>query len=238
MSVLKSETKSEATAGSILITLMNRLAVFSDPVLLKNISDSTFTPQDLRKKPLNIFVKYDITKSNLLSPYLAVFYSVILDKLMDMDDTKMPVICMLDELQQLGRIPKFDNITAFARDFRICIMSAVQNYSKLADIYGANGARTIVGNHAIKLILPGNMDLDLNNLVSTACDGTEITRFMNGKEEKINKPLFTPGEVRRLSNDDSDNEDKVLIIAGHHQPILDFQDNWYKDKEYKKNSEV
>ena len=222
---------SPKTLSSIVSTLLSSLQLFTDHDLIKSTSKSDFSPTDLRERPICLYIKYDEAKSNYLAPFLSCFYSQLIDKIMY---TKgLPILFMLDEFQNIGRINNFAQIVAVGRSRNLGFMICLQNLVKLYDIYGKNNATTILNNLKTKCILPSLSDYEALTYISNLCDDREVkTETHNGDKVTTGtttKKLFTPGEIRRIE------DDMVLIVAHNKLPFLDNQNIYYNQPKYANN---
>lgn len=222
--IFKTSLRSEGTTDSIRSTLATSLALYSDPNLIKNTSKSDFSGEQLREEPTALYIRYNTAKAKYLSPYLGIFYTQLIEKIMCSYNDNLPVIFLMEELQNLGKIQNFENILAVSREYSMPFMCCLQNVVKLSDIYGQYNAMTILNCLKTKCILPSLSDLDALKYISELCGETEIILdHEKGKTTKQSRKLFTPDEVRRLSNNNKDSDDKVLIVAHNKLPFLDKQ---------------
>ena len=228
--IFMSSSGSPKTMSSILSTLLTSLQLFTDHQLINATSQSEFAPTDLREQPIALYVKYDEAKSNYLSPFLSCFYSQLIEKIMYKKG--IPVIFMLDEMQNVGRISNLAQIVAVCRSKEIGFLVCLQNLVKLYDVYGKNNTTTILNCLKSKCVLPSLSDYEALNYISNLCGDKEVkTESTNGdktSQSTTTKRLFTADEIRRIP------DNKILIIAHNKLPFLDNQ-NYYKQDKYFKN---
>lgn len=228
--IFMAAASSPKTIASILSTLLSSLQLFTDHSLITSTSSSSFAPTDLRERPIALYIKYDVSKSNYLSPFLSVFFSQLIEKIMY--SKGLPVLFMLDEFQNLGRIPNFENVVATGRSEEVGFMVCIQNVSKLYDIYGKNNTTTILNNLKVKCVLPSLSDLEALNYLSSLCGDKDVKTESTTGDKKTHstttKRLFTVDEIRRI-------EDNTILIIPHNKlPFLDIQ-NYYKQPKYYNN---
>jgi type IV secretion system protein VirD4 len=214
----------EETMGSILSTLATNTTLFLDDAIAKTTTKSDFSFKMLREKPVSLYIKYNPMRSNYLSPFISVFYSQFLDKLMNCHFPGcMPVLFFLDEFQNLGKISNMVNVASLCRYADMPLILFVQSLSRMYDIYGMNETRSIINNLKTKLIFPSLSDLDTNRTVSELSGFTEVKITEGNKSYTDKKKLLEHDEVRRLPSG------KVLIIAHNLLPILADQLDWFLD---------
>jgi len=229
--IFMSAAGSPKTLSSILSTLLTSLQLFTDHKLINSTSKSDFSPIDFRKEPTILYIKYDEAKSNYLSPFLSVFYSQLINKIMYAEG--LPVLFLLDEMQNVGRLSNFEQVVAVSRSKNIGFLICLQNLVKLYDIYGKNNTTTILNNLKSKVILPSLSDYDALSYLSNLCGDKEVNTESHNRDNistsKTVKKLFTADEIRRIE------DDKLLIIAHNKLPFLDKQNTYYTQDKYTNN---
>jgi len=229
--IFMASAESPKTMSSIISTLLTNLQLFTDHNIINSTSSSTFSPHDFRREPIALYIKYDEVKSNYLAPFLSVFYTQLINKIMY--ENGLPVLFLLDEFQNSGIINNFEQVAAVCRSRQVCFLICLQNLVKIYDIYGKNNATTILNNLKTKCILPSLTDLEALNYISNLCGDTEINTESISCEKKTSskttRKLFTQDEVRRIP------DDKILIIAHNKLPFLDNQNTYYTQEKYIKN---
>ena len=231
--IFQSSAGSPKTYSSIISTLLSGLQLFTDHNIIKTTSKSDFKPQDLRNKPIALYIVYDEAKANYLSPFLSIFYTQLIDKIMYSEG--LPVVFMLDEAQNIGRISNLSQIVAVGRSRGLGFILCLQNLVRLYDIYGKNNTTTILNCLKTKCILPSLSDYEALQYISNLCGDTEIaTESKNGDKishSKTTRKLFTADEIRRLE------DDKILIIAHNKLAYLDSQNMYFNQDKYVNNAD-
>ncbi|MBU3186627.1 type IV secretory system conjugative DNA transfer family protein [Clostridium estertheticum] len=229
--IFMASSGSPKTMSSIMSTLLTSLQLFTDHKIINTTSNSNFKPTDLRNKPIALYIKYDTSKSKYLSPFLSVFYTQLIDKIMH--SKGLPVLFFLDEFQNIGKIANFEETVSVSRSEELSFLICIQNISKLYEIYGENNATTILNNLKSKIILPSISDFKTLNYISNLCGDKEVqTESFTGDKKTHSttvKKLFTADEIRRIDND------KVLLICHNKLPYLDNQNIYYNQDKYTNN---
>jgi len=229
--IFMSSGGSPKTMSSIISTVLSSLQLFTDHNIIISTSESDFKPTDLREQPIALYIKFDESKANYLSPFLSVFYTQLIDKIMYNEG--LPVIFMLDEAQNTGRISNLAQIVATGRSRGLGFMICLQNLVRLYDIYGKNNTTTILNNLKCKVVLPSISDYEALNYLSSLCGDREVDTISkndkNTNTSKTVKKLFTADEIRRIE------DDKLLIIAHNKLPFLDKQNLYYTQEKYTRN---
>jgi len=230
--IFASSAGSPKTYSSTVSTLLSSLQLFTDHNIIKTTSKSDFKPQDLRKKPIALYIVYTANKANYLSPFLSIFYSQLIDKIMQSEG--LPVEFLMDEFANLGRISNFAQIVSVARSYKLGFCVCLQNIAQLVNIYGKNNTTTILNNLKTKCVLPSLSDYEALQYLSNLCGDKEVkTESINDKGKShsmTTRKLFTPDEIRRL------NDEEILIIPHNKLPFLDNQNLYYNEQKYVKNA--
>ncbi len=79
-------------------------------------------------------------------------------------ELKVPVYCLIDECRNIGKISNLSEYLATCRKYRLSIMPIFQNYSQIVELYGKEGANSIIGNCDTTIFLGGS-DLDTLKIV-------------------------------------------------------------------------
>jgi type IV secretion system protein VirD4 len=209
--------KSEGTFGSIKGTLQGAVKLFLERDLAISMNGTDFTAKHLRKKPIALYISYPEKKARFLAPYLACFYSQFLSHLMDIQG--LPILFLLDEFGNIGRISNFETITATSRSREIGFFCFLQSLSQMFQLYGRDNSMIILNNLKTKVILPSLSDEEAIKYISLLCGSKEITANTN----KVRKQVFEPDEIRRID------DDHLLIVAHNKLPIVDKQLIYFED---------
>jgi type IV secretion system protein VirD4 len=231
-SLFKTCLDSPKTASSIKITLASNLQLFLDGNIERITSNTDFTAEELRKRPICLYISYPEHTSNYLSPFIATFFTQIIKHLLSKNG--LPVIFMADEMANIGMINNFSSIVSTCRSREIAWLCCLQSISQLVQVYGRDNAKSILNNLKTKAILPSISDTETLAYVSDLTGDTEIqlkSTSQSGDKTTTSyntskKKLFNSDEIRRLKSDE------ILIIAHNRQPIIDKQNIYYVNPEY------
>ena len=180
------------TAKSILISCGARLAPF-DIKELRDIMEYDELQLDTlgdKKKALFIIISDTDDTFNFI---VAIMYSQLFNLLCDKADNeyngRLPVHvrCILDEMANIGQIPKFDKLIATIRSREISACIILQAQSQLKSIY-KDAADTIIGNCDTTLFLGGKEKSTLKEISETL--GKETIDMYNTSETRSNQKSF------------------------------------------------
>lgn len=221
----------DRTEGSIKITLASNMKLFTSRDINRISNFTTIDINKFRKEPSILYVIYPERKSNYLSPFIAPFFTQIIDKLLDnYNKNSLPTHLLFDEFANIGLLNNMSINAATFRSRKISLVICLQSITQLYQVYGINNAKAILNNLKTKVILPGLSDIESINLVSNICGNIEInTSSKSFSKENVNinyskskRKMFEDGEIRTLETG------KGLIIADNKMPVIDDIEPYYK----------
>jgi len=225
MSVPQDEDSSGGPLTSILSTLATNTKFWLDPQIASKTSYSDFNYKMLRDERVSLYIKYFPEDSNYLSPLMSIMYTQLIEKCKKYyDNNKNNIVWLLDEAQNLGRIPTLAQTVNSSRESNYAFLLVLQSVSALIDVYGRNGTRSILNAMQTKCILPAYSEVEMLREFTTLNGDKEIPIVQGNRTVKMKKNVFTPDEIRRLK------KDEVLIISQNLKPILAKQYRYYEDK--------
>ena len=180
------------TAKSILISCGARLAPF-DIEELKNLMEYDEMGLDTigdKKTALFIIISdTDDTFNFVVAMMYTQLFNLLCDKADDVYGGRLPVHvrCLLDEISNIGQIPKFEKLIATIRSREISASIILQAKSQLKAIYKDN-ADTISGNCDSELFLGGKEGTTIKELSENL--GKETIDLYNTSETRSNQKSF------------------------------------------------
>lgn len=125
-------------------------------------------------------------------------------------ELKLPVKCLIDECRNIGKIPNLGEYLATCRKYRISIVPIFQNHSQIVELYGKEGANSIVGNCDTTIFLGGSDSDTLKIIVEHL--GKETVRHLSfgssrGKmgsvsvnKQEVGRDLMSRIQLEQMSN--------------------------------------
>ncbi len=243
--LMSSMAKNEKLVGAAYADMQRRIRSIG---FISQLGETTSADEiDLEafgQEPTALYIKFDPEYKELLAPYIACFFSQLLEALIAQAERngstslETPVMMYLDEFANIGVLPQMDDRVTTLRSYNIGFFMVVQDLSQLENRYGKTAAQTIFGSAGTKICLGGVNSDDAEEfsrlsgqatvLTSSQGDNREITRLpwasggSRGTSE-TGRPLMTPDELRTMGED-------VFVISGKRRPILARPKPWYKDR--------
>lgn len=96
--VFKQASGSEKTVSSIKTVLSSNLQLFTDQTIRHvTCNETDFHPEALKDTPTAIYIMCPENKSSYASPFMSIFYSQIINRVMEYKGNDLPVYMLLDE---------------------------------------------------------------------------------------------------------------------------------------------
>lgn len=227
------------TAKSILISCFVRLAPFAIGSLREMFSGDDLELERIGEEKTAFFLTMSDTDKTFNFILAMLLYQLfdINTALADKNPgshCSIPIMCYLDELYNIGKVPDLDVKAATLRSRWINLCLFIQNMSQLEGRYGKEAAKVIAGNCDTLLFLGTNED-DTNEMISKRC-GKETMVYKthsdsrkSGRSTTTNiheRPLIAPSDLS--GNPEEFDTDDCIVFIKNMPP--------FKDKKYDPDS--
>ncbi len=222
------------TAKSIIISCFVRLSPFAIGSVREMFSEDELELEKLGEEKTALFFVMSDTTSTFNFIMAMIFYQLFDINVKKADAAtgshcKIPVMCFLDEMANIGRIPDLDIKIATLRSRWINLVPILQNTAQLDKVYGKEASQIIKGNCDTTIYL-GRSDYETNKefsekLGSETIEVKSTSKQRNGMSvstQKIKRELLTPDELD--SNPEKFAPDDCLVMIKMAHP--------FKDKKY------
>jgi len=222
-------TYDDKVISGVLATCKAALSIFSsDENVSKVTSFDTLSFDDFRKRPTVLFLNNSVADARYYSIVSSIFFEQLFGYVMSKFPKKdeQPIYFLLDEASSL-MLPTLPITVANIRKFSSGALILIQEMQQLFSLY-SNAAHGIISNCYSKMYL-GAASPD------TARDLEGILGKFQFEDDQKNikiKNLMEASDIRMLS------ENKGIIIAGNHPPILADLHPYYKDWKFSRYSEM
>ncbi len=228
--------------GSILLTNSARLNIFNLDVLKKLTSIDTIDLKSIGDKDkVALFILTSPADRSL--NFLAGLLYTQLFKILDTKANQQyggalpyPVAFFLDEFANIGKIPNFPEILAYARSLNISIVPILQSLSQLKKMYEKEW-ESIIDNCDTTIFL-GGQGAETTKYFSEKLGNATIDMLANNKsfgqqksisvnESKLARKLLTPEELASID------VNKCIVFVKSLNPFMDYKYNPKKHKNFK-----
>lgn len=211
-------------AGSVLSTLKSYLALYRDPVVARNVSQSEFRIKDLMHNhdPVSLYIVTQPNDKARLRPLVRVMVNMIVRLLADkmsfqngrpVAHYKHRLLMMLDEFPSLGKLEILQESLAFVAGYGIKCYLICQDINQLKSRETGYGVdESITSNCHIQIAYPPNrmetaeylskltgMTTVVKEQITTS--GRRMSIMMGNVSrtlQEVQRPLLTPDECLRM----------------------------------------
>ncbi|OXJ06720.1 type IV secretory system conjugative DNA transfer family protein [Burkholderia sp. HI2500] len=151
----------DETMGNISKTFMAGLTLFANPIVDAATSRCDFDVAKVRREPISIYLVLPAGKLSIAGLLANLFFTQWIEDNLDElpeanPDLQYQCLGFLDEATAVGKIEILDKASAFIAGYNIRLLTILQSKSQGEDpnAYGVHGMRTLVTNHALKVVYP------------------------------------------------------------------------------------
>ena len=231
----------DRTAQSALLDLQRSTAIFRNEQILASTLVTDIDIRNMQRKPMSIYLAPNVADITLLMPLMRLFVQQTLDQLLiEFAPDAIPVMFMLDEFRQLGKMDEIVTKLPYVAGYKIKMCFIIQDLKSLDEIYGESTRQSMLGNCGYQLVLGAN-DQATAEYVSKALGKTTVTynttsvrRQLAGihqrtRQENVKeRDLLMPQEIRGM-----DQESLVMLIEGQ-RPVFGRKIRAYKEAPWAK----
>lgn len=235
-------SQAEETFASILGSFREPLNPWIDPVLDAATSGNDFLLDDLRRRPMTIYVGVQPHRLAEARPLLNLFFSQLVNlntRVLPQDDPGLRQQCLLlmDEFTALGRVEIIATAMAYMAGYNLRLLPVVQSMAQLDAVYGKEVARAITTNHAMQVVFAPREQQDANDysemLGYTTRRGRSLTRGRRRRdtsrsESDERRALMLPQELKAM-----DPQREIVFCEGLPHPVRCAKIRYYAERRYR-----
>ena len=234
----------DKTLTSYLSLLMTSgLSAWANPAIDRATASSDFDFRTFRRQPQSVYLVVPVNSVKTLAPLIRLFFADLIASLQANEpekDEPWPVMILLDEFDQLGKMPIVAESIKTLRSYGGHLAIVTQTIPALDEIYGENTRLSLQGGAGVKVYMtPGERRTveELSEAVGKTTKrvvsksrtiGKGPFAGVNVSERTEDVPLLTEDMVSRFDLDDI-----ILVIDGQH-PARARRIKYYDDRELKK----
>ncbi|MBM7070610.1 type IV secretory system conjugative DNA transfer family protein [Shewanella sp. 202IG2-18] len=231
----------ERTRGSIRKSFTSALELFYNPVIDAVTANNDFDLRQLRMKKLSIYVGVTPDDLQRLAPLINLFFQ----QLIDLNTRELPehnpnlkhqVLLLMDEFAAIGKVDILSKGISYIAGYGLRLLTIIQSPSQLREIYGHDGAETLIENHALQVVFaPKNPKVAREisevlgtNTIKQRSHGRQLTG-KGGRSENTSdhsRALMLPQEIMRLG------QQQAILLLEHCPPVKCRKIRWFQDKAF------
>ncbi len=231
-------SQADETLASILGTFKEPLNPWLNPVLDAATSGNDFLLTDVRRKKMTIYIGIQPDKLAESRLIVNLFFSQLINvntRQLPQDNPQLKHQCLLlmDEFTAIGRVDILATAVAYMAGYNLRLLPIIQSMAQLDAVYGKDGSRTLLTNHALQILYAPREQQDANDYSEmlgyttvrkqNISRGREVSRSTS--EER--RALMLPQELKALGADK-----EVFLHEGLAHPVLCEKIRYYNDRHF------
>lgn len=240
-------SQADETFASIMGTFKEPLNPWLNPVVDAATAANDFDLREVRKRRMSIYVVIQPNKLAESRLILNLFFSQLINQNtrelpQANPELKHQCLLLMDEFTSIGRVDIIANAVSFMAGYNLRLMPIVQSLSQLESTYGREVARTLLTNHALRIIFAPREQQDANEysemLGYTSVRKSSVSRSRSREssytrsESEERRALMLPQELKALGDDK-----QILIVEGMAQPVMSQKIRYFKEADFKRRLE-
>jgi type IV secretion system protein VirD4 len=210
---------------------------------------SDFSLSDIRHRPTSIYVCIEPQHLRSARVILNLFFTQLIyqntQSLPKTQHDSLQCLLLMDEFTAIGRIEILAHSVAFIAGFGLRLVTIIQSIAQLAGVYGENDARTLIANHALRVVFAPSEMRDAREVsemlgMTTVRTPSEAHTHTSGgsrstttkRDSEQARPLLLPQELRALGE-----TMELLLLAGH-PPIRAAKIRYFEDPELRSRANL
>jgi type IV secretion system protein VirD4 len=231
------------TFASIMGTFKEPLNPWLNPVVDAATSGNDFDLRDVRKKKMSIYVVIQPNKLAESRLILNLFFSQLINQNtrelpQANPELKHQCLLLMDEFTSIGRVDIIASAVSFMAGYNLRLMPIIQSMAQLESTYGKETARTIMTNHALRIIFAPREQQDANEysemLGYTAMRKDSVSRSRSREssytrsESDERRALMLPQELKAMGDDK-----QILLAEGMAHPVMGEKIRYFNESTFK-----
>ncbi|MGS4337845.1 type IV secretory system conjugative DNA transfer family protein [Klebsiella michiganensis] len=237
------ETEDEQRS-SIDGSFRKKMSLFYLPTVRKCTDGNDFDLRQLRREDITVYVGVNAEDMSLAYDFLNLFFNFVVEVTLrenpDFDPTlKHDCLMFLDEFPSIGYMPIIKKGSGYIAGFKLKLLTIYQNISQLNEIYGVEGAKTLMSAHPCRIIYAVSEEDDAKKIseklgyITTKSTGSSKTSgrstSKSSSESEAQRALVLPQELGTL-----DFKEEFIILKGENpvkaEKALYFLDPYFMDR--------
>lgn len=201
------------TLQAIVATARVNTKFIRNEVIGESLSASDFSFRQLRERVCSLFLVLPLSALDVCDRYFRLIVASALAELLTEENLgKTPLLCVLDEAAQLGRLSILEKAVAMARGFGVQFWTIFTDLPQMEQIYG-HGFRTFMANSGCRMFMAPNDSVTATELSTLSGQAEVVSHSRSVTLDNLGephvtdsstqhaRPLLLPHEVRELGDD-------------------------------------
>ncbi len=240
--------KEEKLLANVIASAQAQTHFLDSARLRESLSSSDFRFEDLKTKPMSVYLVLPADRLNTFSRWLRLMIQQAITvnaRNIEVKPAK-PVLFLLDEMPSLGKLTMVEQAFGLMAGFGMQLWGIAQDLGQLKKIYGEGGYETLISNSGMIQYF-GSRDRMTAEYFSALCGVTTVWNIStaiarafgyssgpNGGSSSnsttttetnsaMQRKLAFPDELMRLP------AHRQLILIEHHDPIMGTKVRWFEN---------
>ena len=187
-----------ATFTSISGSAVNSMALYNDPIVAENTSQSDFSIENLLNEKTTLYLVVQPKDLERISPIIKLFYKRITTSLSvesSKNNTYNKLLLIMDEAYSLGKQKSIAVGSSYYLGYNIQLMVIYQNMKQLTSNYGKDAGAFL--DNFVSMVFSGTEDSDTISIISKKC-GDITHKPKKGGGGKPKRELISNSDVRKI----------------------------------------
>ncbi len=263
-SAMEMKGKAENEASGVVSSALVNMALYRDPIITMNTSDSDFNIHDLMnyEDPVDLYLVLSPSSIDRVRPLVRLITDMIIRTICkemtfkdgtSVKNYKHRLLLMFDEFTSLGKLFIIEKSIAYAAGYGVKMYLIVQDTLQLDGVYGKENA--LMANCHVRIAYAPNVIETANKLSEMTGKTTVVEKKTSysygkgGRSRSVNiaetaRNLMTPDECMRLPSAEKDAQGnitkpgKMLIFTSGQSPIMGDQILYFRDSTFMARAKI
>lgn len=227
----------------IISSAITQTGFIGNKAIANCLSGSDFKFAELKDRPMTVYLVLPTRYLKACGKWFRLVLAGALDELLREEKGKVPVLAMMDEFAQLGRLSAMENAMGLAAGYGLQLWPVIQDLTRLQELYGKSW-ETFLANSGVRQFFAPH-DVTTSNYLSDLCGDTTVFpesksfREITQKEAQggftgqtsslapTARKLFLPLEIRRMGKDR-----QLLFVEGVDHVIAGSRKPYFQTDEF------
>lgn len=234
--------------SSIISTAQKPLALYRDPIVARNTSQSDFQLNDLQNlsRAVSLYLIVPTDQRERIKPLVRLLMTQFIHKTQSTTlNKKHELACIWDEFPEFGKLEVLESAFATIRKYKVRLVIICQDYLQLTRNYGDN--QTIYSNCGVRIAFASNESKTSKMLSTSTGDMTYIAKTTNYSQNTNPLQMIPGGSIststqetgrKLMTENEIENMGDNMLILVEGQPAIKghkvfwFLSNYFKERVY------
>ena len=196
----ESEAANKGEVASIISTAKTQTQFIGNKAISECLKGSSFRFNDLKKQPTTVYLVLPTRYLATCGKWFRLVLAAALDDLLREEEKTLPVLAIMDEFAQLGRLAVIENAMALAAGYGLQLWPVLQDLTQLQEHYPKRW-ETFLSSAEIQMFFAPRENTTAEYVSKLAGESTiSLASGSSGESVTPGRALFEPDSVTKSSN--------------------------------------